>query len=70
MDRILQYTDIDKKITLHTLRHTFGSTLLRRGIGIEVVSKLLGHANVKITYLKYIHTVQEEEAKAMKLVNL
>ena len=55
--------DIDKKITLHTLRHTFGSTLLRRGIGIEVVSKLLGHANVKITYLKYIHTVQEEEAK-------
>lgn len=57
-------------MTLHTLRHTFGSTLLRRGVPIEVVSKLMGHANITITYTKYIHVLQEQEAKAMEMVQI
>ena len=68
LDRICNNANIDKRITLHTLRHTFGSTLLRKGIGIEVISKLMGHANITITYNKYIHTIKEEEAKAMNMV--
>jgi integrase len=68
LDRIVARTDITKNVTLHTMRHTFGSTLLRRGIPIEVVSKLMGHANVTITYTKYIHVLQEQKAKAMELV--
>lgn len=59
-----------QRITLHTLRHTFGSTLIRRGVGIEVISKLMGHANITITYNKYIHTIKEEEAKAMNMVTV
>lgn len=70
LDRILKRTDIDKKISLHTLRHTFGSYLIRNGIGIEVISKLMGHANNSITYNKYIHSVKEEEAKAMNLLSV
>ena len=54
----------------HTLRHTFGSTLLRNGVGIEVVSKLLGHANITITYNKYIHVIKEQEAIAMNMVKV
>lgn len=61
---------LDKHITLHTLRHTFGSTLIRRGVGIEVISKLMGHANITITFNKYIHTIKEEEAKAMNMVTI
>jgi integrase len=68
LDRITAKTDINKRVTLHTLRHTFGSTLLRKGVPIEVVSKLMGHANVTITYNKYIHVIQEQKAKAMELV--
>ena len=59
-----------KRITLHTLRHTFGSTLLRHGVGIEVISKLMGHSNITITYNKYIHAIQEEEAKAMTMIRV
>ena len=71
LDRLIKKTDIkDKRVTLHTLRHTFGSTLLRRGINIEVVSKLMGHANINITYNKYIHSIKEEEAKAMTMINI
>lgn len=70
LDRLVEKSCIDKKVTLHTLRHTFGSTLLRRGVNIEIVSKLMGHANITITYNKYIHTIQEEEAKAMDSVQI
>lgn len=70
LDLLEKKTNIDKHITLHTLRHTFGSVMLRRGVNIEVVSKLMGHANISITYNKYIHTVQEEEAKAMNMVKI
>ena len=67
LDKVLSRANIDKKVSLHTLRHTCGSYLIRNGIGIEVISKLMGHANNSITYNKYIHSVKEEEAKAMKL---
>ena len=70
LDRLINKTNITKRVTLHTLRHTFGSTLLRRGVGIEVISKLMGHANITITYQKYIHSIQEEEAKAMNMIRV
>lgn len=70
LDRILKRTTITGDISLHTLRHTFGSTLIRKGVGVEVVSKLMGHANINITYLKYIHVIKEQEAMAMTMVNV
>lgn len=30
----------------------------------------MGHSNITITYNKYIHVIQEEEAKAMNGVNI
>lgn len=71
LDRLCKVAKItDKRVTLHTLRHTFGSTLIRRGVGIEVISKLMGHANITITYNKYIHTIKEEEAKTMDMIRV
>ena len=70
LDKITKRAKITERITLHTLRHTFGSTLIRKGIGVEVVSKLMGHANINITYLKYIHVLQEQQAMAMQMVEV
>lgn len=38
----------------HWLRHTAATRMLRDGIGIEVVGKRLGHANVTTTAAIYI----------------
>lgn len=57
-------------ITPHTLRHTFGSKLLREGVNVEVVSKLMGHANIMVTYNKYTHVIKEQEAKGMTMVSI
>lgn len=70
LDKVLKRAAITQNVTLHTLRHTFGSTLIRKGIGVEVVSKLMGHANINITYLKYIHVLQEQQAMAMQMVKV
>lgn len=42
--------NINKHITFHTSRHTFASTVtLANNISIEVVSKMLGHTNTRMT---------------------
>ena len=49
--------DIKKRITFHTSRHTFASTVtLANNISLEVVSKMLGHTNNRMTnhYAKLI----------------
>lgn len=70
LDRLIKKTNIHKNITLHTLRHTFGSVMIRRGVGVEIVSKLMGHANIMITYTKYIHVLQEQQVLAMQTVKV
>ena len=40
---------------LHALRHSFASNLYARGVEVKIISKLLGHARVEITYNRYIH---------------
>jgi integrase len=35
--------------TLHMLRHCFAARLVRRGVSLFAVSKLLGHSSVKLT---------------------
>ena len=45
--------------TIHELRHSFGSLLLEKSDNqdraIAAISRILGHANVNITYNIYIH---------------
>ena len=40
---------------LHALRHSFASNLYARGVEVKIISKLLDHASVEITYNRYIH---------------
>jgi len=51
-------------VDLHALRHTFATTLMRKGIPIPVISKLLGHKSIQTTE-RYLHVDQQEAAKAL-----
>ena len=48
----------NEKYSFHTLRHTFASHLVQQGESIYIVSKLLGHSDVKITEI-YSHLAPE-----------
>lgn len=48
-DCILERAGIDH-IGIHALRHTFASQLFANRVDIKVISKLLGHSEVSVTY--------------------
>jgi integrase len=47
-------------ITPHDLRHTAGTLMLRRGVKVEAVSKILGHSSITMTYDVYRHILEAE----------
>lgn len=66
LHRILQDLKIDKKLSPHNFRHTFGSLLLAKKRPVPEVTKLLGHANSGITFRTYAHHIPGEEISSVQ----
>ena len=47
--RVVKLTGIPKRVTAHTLRHSFATHLILRGVDIRSIQQLLGHADVRTT---------------------
>ena len=50
----LQKTNIKKRVTLHTLRHSYATHLLESGTDIRYIQEILGHNSPKTTMI-YTH---------------
>lgn len=66
--RWTKFAGIDKHITFHCARHSFGtnmaSTAARKGFSIRVVQDMLGHSSLRYTE-RYTRVVDEQKKAAM-----
>lgn len=66
---IAQTAGIENPLGIHTLRHTFASLLIKKGVDIKIVSDILGHKDVAFTYNIYVHILEEQKTYAMGLLD-
>lgn len=52
----------------HIFRHTFATNCYNRGCDVKILSKLLGHADVSITYNTYIHLFGDALEEMRKVI--
>lgn len=67
--KLIKLAEIDKHISFHTARHSWAIRALQKGMRIEYVSKILGHASVEQTEV-YAKVMNEELDKAMDVFNV
>lgn len=60
--------NLSDKIHFHTLRHSFASNLVQKGVDLYVVKELLGHEDVRTTQI-YSHLQSDNLFKAVNLLN-
>lgn len=65
--RMLNRNNIRER-DFHSLRHTYATQLIRRGVSIEVIAELLGHSSTEITKI-YAHILDDDKQKAVAKLN-
>ncbi|WP_428267937.1 tyrosine-type recombinase/integrase [Haliangium sp.] len=67
--KAVEAAGISKKVTVHTLRHSFATHLVETGTDVTVVQTLLGHTSPRTTRL-YTHTSIEKLAQTRSPLDL
>ncbi len=65
MKKVVRDLGIKKKVTIHTLRHSYATHLLEAGINLRLIQQYLGHSSLQATMI-YLHltSLGQEQARA------
>jgi integrase len=66
MARASEIAKIKPRATFHDLRRSYASLLINRGTDAEIIRKLLGHADLRMTLRAYAHLLNRTVARVVR----
>jgi integrase len=66
--RVLTQLKIKKRISIHTLRHSYATHLLEAGVNIRRIQQYLGHSSLNSTMV-YLHLTTQGHERAFDIIN-
>jgi integrase/recombinase XerD len=57
IDRYAKKAELEKEISPHTFRHTFGVYMLEKGMNIHYLQELMGHSSLESTRVYEEHMI-------------
>ena len=68
LKQAVKRSGLGKRISCHTLRHSYATNLMSQGLDVRVIQTLLGHRSLKTTTL-YLHMTQSILQSVQEAVN-
>jgi len=66
--RLVRDSGLNKRATIHTLRHSYATHLLEAGVDLRLIQRYLGHRSVQST-ARYAHLTHQAEQRALAAIN-
>lgn len=65
--KITKQIDFGKKVSLHTLRHSYATHLLEAGVSLKAIQKYMGHSSLQTTMI-YLHLTDSAELDSRRVI--
>lgn len=66
--RIVEMSGINKKVSFHSLRHSYTTNLLNKGVNIFLIKEFMGHKTIKSTMI-YLHLTSSTFDHSLSLIS-